>query len=96
MIILLNKFYQTGKSYLTILQQNGLVSIPNIKTRFVGAGDLSKAIMLGFHELNMFDPRSIATAKGRRKEVGDDFIELAKKEKTTCVFQHPHTAVKVK
>lgn len=88
-----NKFYWTGKSYPTTRQQNGLVRISNLKTHFFDLEDAGKLMILGCHDLSIFNPRS-KNAKGWRKEVNEGFIELAKKEKPICVLQHPHTTVK--
>lgn len=50
-------------------------------------------MILGCHDLSIFNPRS-KNAKGWRREVNDDFKKLAKKEEPICVLQHPHTTVK--
>ena len=89
-----NKFYWTGKSYPTPNQQNGLVRITDLKTHFFDL-DVGKVMILGCHDLTIFNPRS-KNAKGWRKEVNEKFKKLTKKEKPKFVLQHPHTTVKVK
>ena len=87
-----NDFYWTGKSYPTSSQQNGLVRISNLKTHFFDL-DVGKIMVLGCHDLAMFNPRS-KNAKGWREEVNKKFKELANIEQPTCVLHHPHTTVK--
>jgi hypothetical protein len=84
-----NNFYWTGKSYPTSNQQNGLVRIPDFKTHFLDL-DAGKLMILGCHDLTIFNPRS-KNAKGWRKEVNEEFQKLAKEKKPTIVLQHPHT-----
>ena len=89
-----NKFYCTGKSYPTPNQQNGLVRIADLKTHFLNL-DVGKVMMLGCHDLTIFNPRS-KNAKGWRKDVNERFKKIAKEEKPKIVLQHPHTTVKVR
>lgn len=84
--------YWTGKSYPTPAQQNGLVRIANLQTHFFDL-DIGKVMILGCHDLSVFNPRS-KNAKGWRREVNNDFKKLAEKEKPIYVLQHPHTTVK--
>ncbi|MFH8120316.1 MAG: hypothetical protein QXS37_05945 [Candidatus Aenigmatarchaeota archaeon] len=87
-----DNIYWTGKSYPTTTQENGLVRIANLKTHFLDI-DIGKVMVLGCHDLSIFNPRS-KNAKGWRKKVNDDFKELAKREKPIYVLHHPHTTVK--
>jgi len=89
-----NEFYWTGKSYPTPSQQNGLVRIVDLKSHFFDL-DIGKVMILGCHDLTIFNPRS-KNAKGWRKKVNEEFKKLAKREKPIIVLQHPHTTVKVK
>jgi len=89
-----SEFYWTGKSYPTPNQQNGLVRITDLKSHFFDL-DIGKAMVLGCHDLTIFNPRS-KNAKGWRKEVNEEFKKLAQKEKPKIVLQHPHTTVKIK
>jgi len=84
--------YWTGKSYPTSSQQNGLVRIANLETHFFDL-DIGKVMILGCHDLTIFNPRS-KNARGWRRNVNDDFKKLAKKEEPIYVLQHPHTTVK--
>lgn len=89
-----NKYYWTGKSYPTSSQQNSLLRISNLKKHFLNLDNV-RLMILGCHDLSIFNPRSI-NAKGWRRKVNKDFKELSKEEKPTCVLQHPHTTVKVR
>ena len=89
-----NKFYWTGKSYPTPNQQNGLVRIANLKTHFFNL-DIGKVMILGCHDLTIFNPRS-KNAKEWRKDVNEKFKKIAKEEKSKIVLQHPHTTVKIR
>ena len=87
-----NKVYWTGKSYPTSNQERHLVRITNLNTHFFDL-DVGKVMVLGCHDLNIFNPRS-KNAKGWRKEVNEEFKRLAQKEKPEIVLHHPHTTVK--
>ena len=89
-----NKFYWTGKSYPTPNQQAGLVRIHDLKTHFFNLDCVGKLMILGCHDLTIFNPRS-KNAKGWRKDINREFKELAANEKPICVLQHPHTTVKI-
>ena len=89
-----NKFYWTGKSYPTSNQQNGLIRITDLKTHFFSL-DVGKVMILGCHDLTVFNPRS-KNAKGWRKDVNEKFKKTAKEEEPQIVLQHPHTTVKVR
>lgn len=89
-----NKYRCTGKSYPTSNQQNGLVRIADLKTHFRNS-DVGKVMILGCHDLTIFNPRS-KNAKEWRKKVNEEFKKIAKKEKPKIVLQHPHTTVKVR
>ncbi|MCX8069544.1 MAG: hypothetical protein N2738_03475 [Thermodesulfovibrionales bacterium] len=84
--------YWTGKSYPTSAQQYGLVRIAKLETHFLDL-KVGKAMILGCHDLSIFNPRS-QTAKRWRREVNKKFKELAKKESPIYVLHHPHTTVK--
>lgn len=87
-----DKLYWTGKSYPTTKQQDGLIRIAKLETHFLNL-DIGKVMVLGCHDLNIFNPRS-KNAKGWRKKVNNDFKKLAQKEKPVYVLHHPHTTVK--
>jgi hypothetical protein len=85
-----NKFYWTGKSYPTSNQQNGLIRISDFKTHFFELGNIGKVMILGCHDLTIFNPRS-KNAKRWRKTINEEFRQLAKQEDPGIVLQHPHT-----
>lgn len=86
--------YWTGKSYPTTGQEKGLIRIANLETHFLDL-DIGKVMILGCHDLTIFNPRS-KNATGWRREVNDKFKELAQKEQPIYVLHHPHTTVKKK
>lgn len=88
-----NRVYWTGKSYPTSSQQGGLVRISDLTTHFFELDGVGKTMVLGCHDLTVFNPRS-KNAKGWRMSVNDQFKELSRKEKPICVLHHPHTTVK--
>lgn len=90
-----NKFYWTGKSYPTPSQQNGLLRISDLKTHFFELNDVGKVMILGCHDLTVFNPRS-KNAKRWREKVNREFQKLAKEAKPLIVLQHPHTTVKIR
>ena len=85
--------YWTGKSYPTPSQQNGLIRMTDMSTHFIDLADIGKTMVLGCHDLTMFNPRS-QNAKGWRQSANIEFKELAKRHRPICVLQHPHTTVK--
>lgn len=87
-----DELYCTGKSYPTTAQQNGLVRIADLESHFFDL-DIGKVIILGCHDLNIFNPRS-KNAKDWRGEVNKDFKESATENKPLYVLHHPHTTVK--
>lgn len=84
------KISWTGKSYPTSNQEKGLVRICDLKSHFFES-DLGKVMLLGCHDLTIFNNRNWKNTKGWRKELKIKFRELAKKEKPKIVLQHPHT-----
>lgn len=87
-----DKLYWTGKYYPTPSQQNSLVRIINLEKHFFDL-DIGKVMILGCHDLNIFNPRS-RNAMGWRRRVNYDFKKLAKNIKPIYVLHHPHTTVK--
>lgn len=90
-----NRYHWVGKSYPTSRQQNSLVRISNLKTHFIELDDIGKTMILGCHDLTIFNPRS-SNAKGWRRRINDDFRRLTGEEKPIIVLAHPHTTVKRK
>ena len=83
----------TGKSYPTPGQEKGLLRIVDLKSHFLNLGD-EPAMVLGCHDLTIFNPRSDAKASGWRRWVKNEFKQLAKQRAPTMVLHHPHTNVK--
>jgi hypothetical protein len=82
----------TGKSYPTPNQEGGLLRVLDLDSHFI-ALDGVPAMVLGCHDLTIFNPRSDATATGWRLKTKSDFKIYAKKQKPRWVLQHPHTTV---
>jgi len=87
-----DKLYWTGKSYPTIAQEKNLIRIADLETHFLDL-DIGKVMILGCHDLTIFNPRS-KNAKNWRRDVNDEFKKLTEKKKPIYVLQHPHTTVK--
>lgn len=86
----INRFYWTGKSYPTPRQQKGLVRISDSRTHFLQLENLGRVMVLGCHDLTVFNPRS-KNAKEWREAINKEFQKVAKEEQPTVVLQHPHT-----
>ena len=89
-----NKFYWTGKSYPTSNQENGLVRIVDYRTHFVDLEDVGRVMILGCHDLSIFNNRNWKGMGKWRKGIKTNFRELAKRMEPVCVLHHPHTTVK--
>lgn len=89
------KIYWTGKSYPTTGQQHGLVRIVDLRKHFLNLSDVGKVMLLGCHDLSMFNNRNMENTGRWRKGIKMDFRRLSKKEKPVIVLHHPHTTVKV-
>jgi hypothetical protein len=87
-----NKKYWTGKSYPWVGQNRGLVRISNLNTHFIDIKEIGKIMIMGCHDLSIFNPRS-KNAKGDRRKINKDFIKITKKIKPDIVLHHPHTTV---
>jgi hypothetical protein len=87
------KFYWTGKSYPTPGQQNGLVRIADLKTHFVSLSGIGKVMILGCHDLTMFNNRNMENTGRWRRDIKREFRQLAGVEKPVIVLHHPHTTV---
>lgn len=85
-----NKFYWSGKSYPTSSQQRGLVRISDLERHFFDLPDVGNIMILGCHDLTIFNPRS-RNAKGWRERVNSEFRKMSIVKKPTVVLQHPHT-----
>lgn len=83
----------TGKFYPTSSQAGTIIRLPDLKSHFVDL-DCGRAMVLGCHDMTVFNPRSQANAGGWRKRVSEGFRALAKETAPLFVLHHPHTAVK--
>lgn len=86
------KEYWTGKSYPTSRQENSLVRIEELSTHFFDLDGVGRTMLLGCHDLTVFNPRS-RNASGWRMKVNQDFNKMAQDQKPICVLHHPHTTV---
>jgi hypothetical protein len=88
-----NRLYWTGKSYPTPGQQNGLIRITDLKTHFVKLYGVGKVMLLGCHDLTMFNNRNMGNTGRWRRETKQTFRQVAEEEKPAIVLHHPHTTV---
>jgi hypothetical protein len=88
-----NELHWTGKSYPTPGQQYGLVRITDLKTHFVKLDGIGKVMILGCHDLTMFNDRNMGNTGKWRRGIKKAFRQLAEEEKPTIVLHHPHTTV---
>lgn len=88
-----NKFYWTGKTYPTPGQQYGLVRITDMDTHFVTLRDVGKVMILGCHDLTIFNNRNLDNTGKWRRDIKNRFRQLSEAEKPFIVLHHPHTTV---
>lgn len=81
----------TGKSYPIPDQEKQLQKFHPLKSHFAELGG-KKVMILGCHDLNVFNPRTLNNVKDWRKEIVEEMVNLATKFKPEIVLQHPHTA----
>jgi hypothetical protein len=81
----------TGKSYPTMKQENKMVHITNPATHLFDLGE-DRAIILGCHDLNIFNGRARANQKvgGPRHKRCQEMLECFQDFNPTHVIQHPH------
>jgi hypothetical protein len=85
------KYFWTGKSYPTTGQEMGLIRFEDLSTHIVGL-PFGKTMILGCHDLNVFNPRGkVTTKKEWRNNIRKDFYEMVKNETPRIVLHHPHT-----
>jgi hypothetical protein len=89
-----SKFYWTGKSYPTPNQEKGLVRLADLRSHFLDLKDVGKVMMLGCHDLTMFNNRNWENTGKWRKAIKVELRKLANDKKTRIVLHHPHTTVK--
>lgn len=81
------EWHFTGKSYPIVEQQRGLIRA-NLESHFMELKD--RVMVLGCHDLTIFNPRAIAVVKGWRRKIIDRFLEMAGDFKPEIVLHHPH------
>lgn len=84
-------FAWTGKSYPTTAQQGGLLRITDLETHFIKLTDIGMVMVLGCHDLNIFNNRNFEHTGLLRKTIKKDFRELAKRKQPMVILHHPHT-----
>jgi hypothetical protein len=86
----------TGKSYPHSDQQDGLIRIKDLESHFIKLKDIGKLMLLGCHDLKMFDPRHYKRENMTkwRKDTIKTFHSIAKKNDPNLVLHHPHSTVK--
>lgn len=82
----------TGKFYPTEREKINLIKINDLETHFLTLNN-QRVLILGCHDLNVFNPRGQATAKqnGWKKQLANNFKTQCKKFKPEIILQHPHT-----
>ena len=83
--------YWTGKSYPTSKQQNRIVLFSDLESHFMELNDFGEIMILGCHDLTMFNNRSLANAGETRKVLETSFRGLVKIKSPVIVLHHPHT-----
>lgn len=91
-----NDYFWTGKSYPTSGQEKTLIKVNEINNHFLEFDDVGKIMILGCHDLSIFNNRSWKTTGDIRKNFKIKFRNLAKQEKPTYVLHYPHSTVKVR
>jgi len=83
--------YWTGKSYPTTNQQRGLVRVINLESHFIELKDLGNIMILGCHDLTMFNNRNFDNTGDIRRNLKIKFGDLVKVKSPIAVLHHPHT-----
>jgi hypothetical protein len=78
-------------------EEKRLIRISDLTTHFYEV-DVGKVMILGCHDLKMFDPRQYKRKNmtSWRKNIIKEFHLAAKDKKPTLVLQHPHSTVKIR
>lgn len=87
------KFHWTGKSYPTNGQESGLIRLTDTKKHFFNLKDIGNTLILGCHDLTLFNDRNKTKTRKWRSKLKKKFRKLTKKEKPVLVLHHPHTTV---
>ena len=78
----------TGKSYPTTGQADRLVRETDLNSHFLMLNGIGEVLVLGCHDLTMFNPRAQASARGWREDTWKAFEALAKRRKPLAVLYH--------
>lgn len=79
----------TGKSYPTGDEERVLVQEPCLESHLLSVAG-QRVLLLGCHDLNMFNPRARSSAKNERRRRWQDMDGRARHFKPTMVLHHPH------
>ena len=81
----------TGKFYPTEGQRKNLIKVNDLSSHFIELNH-DKILILGCHDLSVYNPRGQATAKpnGWKSQKSKEFRKLCKEFKPNIVIQHPH------
>ncbi len=82
-------YHWTGKSYPSSGQEDSLIRIPGLQSHFIQS-DFGKIMVLGCHDLSVFNNRGMERAGEWRRSIKAGLRELARKEEPVIVLQHPH------
>jgi len=82
--------HRTGKSYPTPAQATGLLRVNDLTSHFMTFGTDS-VLLLGCHDLTLFNPRGNAAAGGWRAEVIREMQSLVSAKRPNVIVHHPHT-----
>lgn len=88
-------YHFTGKSYPTPGQERGILRNPDLASHMVDT-EYGKALVLGCHDLSIFNPRSRSNRMGWRKTVADEWVKSIQRDAPLIVLHHPHTTVKTR
>lgn len=82
----------TGKFYPTEGQKRRLIKFNNLDSHFIVLNN-QKVVILGCHDLHVYNPRGQAAAKlgGYKKEIATEFKLKNKQFQPDIILQHPHT-----
>jgi hypothetical protein len=89
------KYHWTGKSYPASGQEKTIIRMVNLETHFFSS-EYGKVMLLGCHDLNMFNNRNWKNTSEWRKNIKTAFRELAQRERPVYVLHHPHTTIKTR
>jgi hypothetical protein len=80
------RLHWTGKSYPTNSQADRLVRITDLTSHFTKLGPIGEVLILGCHDLTMFNPRARANAQEWRQHTWKSFEVIAKDRKPVAVL----------